>query len=94
MYIQSITPGSPSLPGPVSPAAAPSPASAFSSLLEETMGAEAGAQRMIESALLGEDVTEAEVMAAVKKADLSVRMLMQIRNKVVNAYNEIQQMRF
>ena len=39
-------------------------------------------------------MTQAEVMAAVKKADLSVRLLMQVRNKAIAAYNEIQAMKF
>lgn len=45
-------------------------------------------------ALAGGDVTQVEVMSAVKKADLALRMMLQVRNKLLDAYNEIQQIRF
>jgi len=45
-------------------------------------------------ALSGEDITQVEVMAAVKKADLALRKMLQVRNKLLDAYNEIQQIRF
>lgn len=38
-------------------------------------------------------MTQAEVFMAVKKADLAFRTMLQIRNKVLEAYNEIKQMR-
>ena len=41
----------------------------------------------------GETNNVAEVMTAVEKADLAFRLLMQIRNKLVDAYQEIRQMR-
>jgi flagellar hook-basal body complex protein FliE len=41
----------------------------------------------------GEDVTPAEVLTAVQKADIAFRMMMQIRNKVVQAYQEVQNIR-
>lgn len=39
------------------------------------------------------DMTQAEIFMAVKKADLAFRTMLQIRNKVLEAYNEIKQMR-
>ncbi len=50
-----------------------------------------GADAMMNSLLTGGDVNEAEVLTAVQKADLAFRMLMQIRNKLMDAYREIQQ---
>ena len=50
-----------------------------------------GADAMMHSLLTGGDVNEAEVLTAVQKADLAFRMLMQIRNKLMDAYREIQQ---
>ena len=41
----------------------------------------------------GGDVNAAEVLTAVQKADLSFRMMMQIRNKLVQAYQEIKEIR-
>jgi len=35
----------------------------------------------------------AEVLTSVQKADLSFRMMMQIRNKLVQAYQEIKEIR-
>lgn len=46
-------------------------------------------QTMIAGALLGEDYTQAEVFTAVKKADLAFRTMLQIRNKLLDAYNEL-----
>ncbi len=43
-------------------------------------------------ALLGEDVTQAEVFSAVKKADLSLRMLISVRNKLLEGWKELQSM--
>ncbi len=50
-----------------------------------------GADSMMNSLLTGGDVNEAEVLTAVQKADLAFRMLMQIRNKLMDAYREVQQ---
>ena len=90
-----LGPTSPSLPLPAQPSTDANPlATGFESLLSETMQLEQSAQANIETALTGGDITQAEVLSAVKKADLSLRLLMQIRNKTLAAYNEIQQMRF
>jgi len=43
--------------------------------------------------MTGEDVKMAEVLTAVQKADLSFRMMMQIRNKLMSAYQEIKEVR-
>jgi len=49
------------------------------------------ADGMVESLLTGGDVNEAEVLTSVQKADLAFRMLLQVRNKLIEAYREIQQ---
>lgn len=49
------------------------------------------ANDMVHSMLTGGDVNEAEVLTAVQKADLAFRMLLQVRNKLIEAYREIQQ---
>ena len=51
------------------------------------------AQNNIESRLLGEDITSAEVFTSMKKADLALKMMMQVRNKLVSSFQELQQMR-
>ena len=51
--------------------------------------ADQGVQRM----LTGETDNVAEVLAAVNKAGVAFDLLMEIRNKLTDAYQEIQQMR-
>jgi flagellar hook-basal body complex protein FliE len=41
----------------------------------------------------GQTTNIAEVMVAVQKADVAFDMLMEIRNKLMDAYQEVQQMR-
>jgi len=48
------------------------------------------ADRAVEQLATGGDVNPAEVLTAVQKADIAFRMMMQIRNKMVEAYNTIQ----
>lgn len=52
---------------------------------------QSGANAMVNTMLTGGDVNEAEVLTSVQKADLAFRMLLQIRNKLMDAYREIQQ---
>lgn len=49
------------------------------------------ADAAVHAMLTGEDVNQAEVLTAVQKADLAFRMMLQIRNKLVEAYREISQ---
>jgi flagellar hook-basal body complex protein FliE len=51
------------------------------------------ANRAVEQLSTGGDVNTAEVFTAIQKADMSFRMMMQIRNKMVDAYQEIQNIR-
>ena len=44
----------------------------------------------VEDLFTGGDTTPAEVLTAVQKADLAFRMMMQARNKLVQVYQEIQ----
>ena len=52
---------------------------------------QSGADAMVNTMLTGGDVNEAEVLTSVQKADLAFRMLLQIRNKLMDAYREVQQ---
>ncbi len=51
--------------------------------------ADQGVQKLV----TGETDNMAEVFSAVRKADVAFSMLMEMRNKLVDAYREIQQMR-
>ena len=47
----------------------------------------------MEQLLTGEDVNQAEVFTSMQKADMSFRLLVQIRNKLMDAYEEINSIR-
>jgi flagellar hook-basal body complex protein FliE len=47
----------------------------------------------VEKLMCGGEIGMAEVLTAVQKADIAFKMMMQIRNKLVSAYQEIQNMR-
>jgi len=43
--------------------------------------------------MTGEEVDPAVVLTTIQKADMSFRMMTQIRNKLVAAYQEVKEMR-
>jgi flagellar hook-basal body complex protein FliE len=51
------------------------------------------ADQAVEQLMTGGDMNVAEVLTAVQKADLSFRMMMQMRNKLMQAYQEIKEIR-
>lgn len=51
------------------------------------------ADTAVEKMMTGGDVNPAEVLTAVQKADLAFKMMIQVRNKLVAAYDEIQAIR-
>jgi flagellar hook-basal body complex protein FliE len=61
--------------------------------LREVNNAQQDADRAVEALFTGEAVNPAEVLTAVQKADLAFRMMMQIRNKLVAAYDEVKNIR-
>jgi len=46
----------------------------------------------IKKALSGEEISVAEVMISTLKAEVSMQLTLQIRNKIIEAYNEITRM--
>ena len=50
-------------------------------------------QSLIAGSITGEELTQAEIFTAVKKADLAFRTMLQIRNKLLEAYNELKDLR-
>lgn len=61
--------------------------------LKQVNSMQAEANQAIETMSTGGEVNPAEVLTAVQKADLAFRLTMQIRNKLVAAYQEIQNIR-
>lgn len=69
----------------------------FKTFLLESIGQvnsmQQDANRAVEQLATGGDVSPAEVFTAVQKADLAFRMMMQVRNKLVQAYQDVQNIR-
>ncbi len=61
--------------------------------LQQVTAMQKTANSNVAEQMTGGDLTQVEVLTAVKKADLALRMMLQIRNKVLEAYQEIQQLR-
>lgn len=51
------------------------------------------ANDQVQKMLAGEDVHAAEVMTGLQKADMAFRLLVQVRNKLMQAYQEINNIR-
>jgi flagellar hook-basal body complex protein FliE len=51
------------------------------------------ADSAVEKFATGGDVSPAEVLTAVQKADIAFKMMLQIRNKLVQAYEEVEAIR-
>lgn len=68
----------------------------FGSLLEGTIkkvdGLQKDADKAVEGLATGEVSDVHEVMLAMTKADLSFRMMLEVRNKLVEAYQEVSRM--
>ena len=60
---------------------------------QETNATDDESQRAIAQFQLEGEITKPEVFIAIRKAELALKMTMQIRNKILEAYKEIQQMR-
>jgi flagellar hook-basal body complex protein FliE len=55
--------------------------------------AQNSATAQVNNMLTGGDVSEVEVFTSVQKADMAFRMLVQVRNKLMQAYEEINAIR-
>jgi flagellar hook-basal body complex protein FliE len=58
---------------------------------DEVNSMQTDADDKVHQMLTGGDVNQAEVLTAVQKADLAFRMMLQVRNKLIEAYRELQQ---
>ncbi len=61
--------------------------------LAEVNAMQQQADRAVEQLATGGEADPAEVLTAVQKADLAFKMMLQIRNKLVQAYQEVQNIR-
>jgi flagellar hook-basal body complex protein FliE len=73
------------------------PPSGFQDALMQAMGQTQAlniqARSSVEQSLVGNDLTMVESFTAMREADLALRLMIQIRNKLLDAYQEIQQLR-
>ena len=80
------------MPTPKAPTQAPSGPASFGKLLNEAVqqvnDVEKGSQGELQK-FLGNESDLHSVMIALEKADLSFQTMMQVRNKIVQAYQEI-----
>lgn len=53
-----------------------------------------GAEQQIGNMLNGGDSDLSSVMVAVEKADVAFQLMMQVRNKIVSAYQDVERMQF
>ena len=96
--LRPLEPGrpTPSRPPEAAPGARP-PEKPFSQVLREALGEvnrmQLDAERAVEDLMAGRRDDVARVMLAVQKADLAFETMMQIRNKLLEAYQEIMRMR-
>ncbi|MGE0609193.1 MAG: flagellar hook-basal body complex protein FliE [Pirellulales bacterium] len=61
--------------------------------IKEVNGMQTQANRAVETLATGGEINPAEVLTAVQKADLAFRTMLQIRNKLVQSYDEIKNIR-
>lgn len=65
----------------------------FLESIEQVNSMQKSADQAVNSLLTGGDVNPAEVLTALQKADLTFRTMMQVRNKLLSAYQEIKDIR-
>ena len=61
--------------------------------LDQVNSMQSQANEAVQQLVTGGDVNPAEVLTTLQKADISFRMMLQIRNKLVQAYQEVNNIR-
>ena len=61
--------------------------------IREVNDLQQSADQAVTQLMTGGEASPAEVLTAVQKADIAFRMMMQIRNKLVAAYDEVKNVR-
>jgi flagellar hook-basal body complex protein FliE len=95
--ISNISIGQPLSLAKTSPAAGAAGGPSFKDVLVDSVqqvnSMQLQADQAVESMFTGGDVNPAEVLTAVQKADLAFRLTMQMRNKLMEVYQEIKDIR-
>jgi flagellar hook-basal body complex protein FliE len=66
----------------------------LSTALQQVNQLAGGADQQVGSLLQGRSADMSTVMIAVEKADVAFQLMMQVRNKIVSAYQDIEKMQF
>jgi flagellar hook-basal body complex protein FliE len=66
----------------------------LSNALQQVNQLNGGAEQQIGNLLKGGNTDMSTVMIAVEKADVAFQLMMQVRNKIVSAYQDIEKMQF
>lgn len=89
-----LTPAGPPTPGKPT---APAPGSDFASLVKQQLAQvdrlQDEADQTVQKMLTGQEGSMTEVFTAARKAEVAFSLLMEIRNKLVESYEQIQNMR-
>ena len=62
--------------------------------LNQVTGVQATADSQVSALLSGGNADMSKVMISVEKADVAFQLMMQVRNKIVSAYQDIEKMQF
>jgi len=68
--------------------------SVLTSALQQVNQLSGGAEQQVGNLLKGGTSDMSTVMIAVEKADVAFQLMMQVRNKIVSAYQDIEKMQF
>ncbi|MGA2832731.1 MAG: flagellar hook-basal body complex protein FliE [Terracidiphilus sp.] len=66
----------------------------LSNALHQVNQLNGGAEQQISTMLKGGNADMSTVMIAIEKADVAFQLMMQVRNKIVSAYQDIEKMQF
>lgn len=67
---------------------------AFTAAIKQMDELQGDADTQVANLVAGKEQDVHSAMIAVEKADLSFQLMMQVRNKIVNAYQEVSRMQF
>ena len=84
--------------GPIAPGASGSGDSGFTGVLKSALdgvnGLQNDAAQQVNTMMSGGSADLGHVMISVEKADVAFQLMMQVRNKIVSAYQDIEKMQF
>jgi flagellar hook-basal body complex protein FliE len=86
--------GLPKLPSLEEGVASPGFGAVLSTALQQVNQLTTGADQQVGNLLQGKTGDMSTVMIAVEKADVAFQLMMQVRNKIVSAYQDIEKMQF